>query len=180
MQSPRVVVPAAAAPPAVATASTSPERRHASTMARAAAAADDRDAQAALLLEVSGQLLAAERLIAQQTQSVRIAQRGRDTTKADMVATNSKLLKVAPPIPPQKSVLRVLANPQAMSPALLPCPHSQGDAVALALARLWLGVGSWQKGMRSPIRLALSQWHAGVLHGAPGTRQRRAVRADAC
>ena len=86
-----------------AAAPSTPEQRHAATVARAAAAADDREAQAALLLEVSSQLLAAERLIAQQAQSVRIAQRGRDTTKADMVATNSKLLKV-PPTPPQQPV----------------------------------------------------------------------------
>eukprot|EP00892_Ulva_mutabilis_P006187 jgi/Ulvmu1/3940/UM018_0163.1 len=90
-----VAVPAAAAgvsspgvPPG------SPEQRHASNLARAAAIAEDKDAQAALVRELSGNLLAAEQLIAQQAQSVRIAQRGRDTIKADMVATNSKLLKV--------------------------------------------------------------------------------------
>jgi hypothetical protein len=89
-----------------------PEQRQEDALARYTVVADDREAVEQLLREVTGSLLSAERLIVHLKGSRRLAQRGRDTTKASMVATNANLLKVriapctrAPPPHPHRTPL---------------------------------------------------------------------------
>lgn len=88
---PTPMVPATA----VATSTTTtPEQRQEHAMARFTQLRDDPKAVESLLKETTDNLLSAERLIGYLQSSRRLAQSGRDATKATMVATNSNLLKV--------------------------------------------------------------------------------------
>jgi hypothetical protein len=73
---------------------TTPEQRQDDALTRFNQVQDDPKAVEVLLKEITGNLLAAERLISHLQAGRRLAQHGRDTTKATMVATNSNLLKV--------------------------------------------------------------------------------------
>jgi hypothetical protein len=85
-------------PPAALPTSTSlsPKQRQEDAMTRFTQVRDDPKAVEGLLKEVTGNLLVAERLISHLQAGRHLAQRGHDSSKASMIATNSNLLKVLP------------------------------------------------------------------------------------
>lgn len=88
---PTPALPAAAQPTST---TATPEQRQEEALTRFSQIQDDPKAVEGLLKEITGNLLSAERLISHLQSGRRLAQLGRDSTKASMVATNSNLLKV--------------------------------------------------------------------------------------